>query len=373
MEYVELGGQPGPHFRLSRLILGTDHLGNMPDRQTREILDEAVRLGINAFDTAPIYTDSIEIRLGAWLASRDSAGLHVITKGGFPRDIGPGTYSSRLEGPKAQLAANVLWELQKSRAKFERPFAVYLMHRDDADFRDYRRLDRPQTPVRTILEALADPLLRKHHGLLGVSNWETSRVEEAQRVAAESPELPRPVCNSPYFSLLEMGPVPIHCGGVQVTHEQMLDPEFQRGVKLMTYSPLGGFSIFSRGWAAAKRHALELKREHDRYWGHVHDAIFHEANARRYERALEFTRTFNARNGTAFTADQVANAYVLAHPRSDFLLIGPRSIEQLHRTVRALELSKRLTPADLDFLHGDRSARGPELPEDAWRGTLWEC
>lgn len=66
--------------RFSTLILGTgtwqlfrfactklvDHLGKVDDQVTVDVLNEAVRLGINTFDTAPIYVNS-EYRLGNWL------------------------------------------------------------------------------------------------------------------------------------------------------------------------------------------------------------------------------------------------------------------------------------------------------------------
>lgn len=354
MPYVEVGDRPEVARKLSRLIMGTDHLGNMPNEQTLEILNEAVRLGINTFDTAPIYTDGIERRLGAWLKTQKRTDLYVITKGGFPRDLGPGTYESRLKGDRPRITANVLEEVRGSRAKYDRPITLYLMHRDDGDYRNYERVDRPQAPVETILEALSQPVLKQHYLMVGVSNWTTARVAESQRVARERPDLMRPVCHSPYFSLLEMGPVTIHSGGVQVTHAEMMRPDFQPGVKLMTYSSLGGFSIVRRGWEAAKQDALERKKQGDRYWGHVYDALFHDANARRYQRAIDFTQRLNERHGTRYTLDQVLNAYVLAHPRADFLVIGPRSVEQLRRTVEALEVAKLLTPEDLDHLYVNR-------------------
>ncbi|MFZ2958067.1 MAG: aldo/keto reductase [Candidatus Ozemobacteraceae bacterium] len=358
MEYIEFGEKPGQSRVISRLILGTDHLGKVPNQQTIDVLNEAVKLGINAFDTAPIYTDSIESRLGEWLKAQNRSDLNVITKGGFPRDLGPGTYYSRLHGSKEQIFANVLEEAKKSRANYTAPITIYLMHRDDIQYWRYQKIERDQTPVQTIMEALSIPLLKKNYLMVGVSNWETPRVEETQKVAKEHSDLVRPVCNSPYFSLLEMGSGTIHSGGVQVTHENMMDKEFQKGVKLMTYSPLGGFSIFSKGWEEAKKKALELKNNHDRYWGHVYDAIFHEANEKRWNRAVEFTRKFNEKHGTSYTLDQIANAYVLAHPRSDFLIIGPRTVEQLRRTVQVLKIAKMLTTADLDYLHGNDSESG---------------
>lgn len=354
MPYVALGDRPGEGRKLSRLILGTDHLGNVPREQTLAVLDEAVRLGINAFDTSPIYTDDIELKLGQWLQAKHRSDLYVITKGGFPRDLGPGTYQSRLKGGKDRIVANVREEVQGSRSRYDHPITLYLMHRDDVDYLDYARVQRPQTPVRTILEALSSPDLRRNYELIGVSNWATARVEESQRIAREHPELMRPVANSPYFSLLEMGPVTIHSGGVQVTHADMMRPDFQQGVRLMTYSALGGFSIIRRGWEAAKQDALERKNRHDRYWGHVYDAIFTASNAQRYRRAIAFTGRLNRQHGTHYTVDQIMSAYVLAHPRADFMVIGPRTVDELHRTVRALEVAKLLTPRDLEYLYADR-------------------
>jgi aryl-alcohol dehydrogenase-like predicted oxidoreductase len=351
MEYAELCETPAYCLKVSRLVLGTDHLGKMDNARTVEVLEEAVRLGINTFDTSPIYAANIEERLGDWLRAQNRSDLYTISKGGFPRDLGPGTYSSRLKGTKEEIAGGVLEEITISDKQLNRNITVYLMHRDDADFKDYTRVERPQTPVRTILEALASPELRSKYRMLGVSNWETPRVNESQSEAARDPGLPRPVLNSPYFSLLEMSSVTTHSGGVQVKHDDMMDPAFQKGIRIMTYSPLGGFSIIRKGWEDSKRAAKELKDGGDRYWGHAYAAIFHEANEKRFKRALKFTKKFNAANKTHYTVDQVLNAYVLAHKRVDILAIGPRNLQQLRQTVEALQLAKQLTPADLDYLY----------------------
>ena len=351
MEYAELCGSPAYCLKISRLVMGTDHLGKMDKARTIEVLNEAVKLGINTFDTSPIYAENIEERLGGWLRSRHRADLYTISKGGFPRDLGPGTYSSRLKGAKEEIARGVLEEIKTSDKQLNHNITIYLMHRDDADFQDYARVERPRTPVRTILEALALPEIRSKYSMLGVSNWDTPRINEAQAEAKRDPALPRPVLSSPYFSLLEMSSITTHSGGVQVKHADMLDPDFQNGIKIMTYSPLGGFSIIRKGWENAKRDALELKNNGDRYWGHAYDAIFHEANEKRFSRALKFTEKFNAAHRTHYTVDQVLNAYVLAHKRVDFLAIGPRDIQQLRQTVEALQLSRKLTQADLDYLY----------------------
>ncbi len=355
MDYIDVYEKPGVGRRLSRLIMGTDHLGKVPEERMIEVLNEAVKLGINTFDTAPIYAMSSEYKLANWLKSLNRSDLYVITKGGFPRDFAAGRYHSRLKGTPEQIVANIYEQLKWSQASLGAiGITIYLMHRDDADYTDYVKVARPQTPVKTILSALSHPFLRHRYLMVGVSNWETHRVEESQRVAMQNPDLVRPVCHSPYFSLFEMGNFSIHSGGVQVTHDEMMKPDFQKGVKIMTYSSLGGFSVLSRGWGAAKKTALELKQQKERYWGHVYDAIFHDENEKRYQRAVEFTDRLNKKHGTAYTLDQIFTAYVLAHPRTDFLVIGPRSVEQLRRTVQALEVAKLLTPEDLEYLYRNR-------------------
>ncbi len=351
MTYVDVCDSPKACLKFSRLIMGTDHLGQIPNEQAIQVLNEAVALGINVFDTAPIYTNSIEGTLGQWLESLNRDDLYVITKGGFPHDIGPGSYDSRLKGQKEQIIANIKEEIIGSYQRLNHKIAIYLMHRDDVDFMDYKKVDRPATSVTTILEALSDPELRGLFTMVGVSNWRPERVNESQIAAHNNPQLVRPVASSPYFSILEMDSVTIHSGGVQATHAEMMDPDYQKGVKMMTYSPLGGFSIFSKTWQEAKARALELKTQGDRYWGNVYESIFHNANEQRFRRVISFAEGFNEAHSTSFTPDQVANAYVLAHERADFLVIGPRSVDQLRRTVGSLELARMLTREDLDFLY----------------------
>ena len=113
MEYVEIMGNDGNIRRFSRLVMGTDHLvqaGWVDEKQpepTREqahaVLNEAVRLGINLFDTAPIYVGGVENTLGEWRSSmaeritdsrfyqRSSLNpdrkIYALSKGGFPFDL----------------------------------------------------------------------------------------------------------------------------------------------------------------------------------------------------------------------------------------------------------------------------------------------
>lgn len=354
MPYVKVFdfNQPGkPCLEFSKLVMGTDHLGKMSPEQSIKILDEAVRLGINTFDTSPIYTNGIENLLGRWLATKNDPNLHVITKGGFPFDVGAGDYRSRLSGSVAEIIQNVKEEVDTSFNQLNKSIAVYLMHRDDIFFEDYQELANEKTPAGNILKALSDPQLSNKYSMIGVSNWSEARVNEAITAAEKDPNLMAPVINSPYFSLFEMEDYTIHSGGQQVKHAQMMNPDFEPKAFIMPYSPLGGFNIIQPGWDAAKAVAAKLDRINERYWGNVYEAIFHQANKQRYDRAQAFLKTFNAKHKTTYTLDQLYNAYVLAHPRTDMLAIGPLTVEQLQRTVQSLELAELLTEKDLKWLY----------------------
>jgi hypothetical protein len=80
--------------------------------------------------------------------------------------FGFGTYSSRLKGNAPQINRNVAKEIAESQKQLPgvgQPggeISLYLMHRDDFDALNYELIDRVQTPVETILEALSEPALR---------------------------------------------------------------------------------------------------------------------------------------------------------------------------------------------------------------------
>ena len=155
--------------------MGTDHLGTLGEngsldtKKAVEVLDLAVKYGINAFDTAPIYVNGIRRVLGEWMKAKRTAdpniNLHTITKGGFPFDLGAGTYKSRLRETEEDIIKNISGELAHSVPNSNHQIDVYLMHRDDVDYEDYKRIRRPetalqQTPVEKILTALSDQRFR---------------------------------------------------------------------------------------------------------------------------------------------------------------------------------------------------------------------
>jgi aryl-alcohol dehydrogenase-like predicted oxidoreductase len=406
MEYVSISDRNKNSKKFSRLILGTDHLlqsewtneqqKSMNENEFNEFLDEAVKLGINTFDTSPIYVGGVEYNLGKWIKSRNlDKSIYTISKGGFPfdlfnskklasgthskelldsliknnifdknillsedgtrilKDTPPGTYSSRLYGNKEQITDRISEELGHILNNLYSP-TVLLMHRDDFDSINFKEIKRSQTPVKTILEALGDEKVKNKYWIMGVSNWKTERINEALKIANKYNNLPKPVLNSPYFSLFEMSEQTIHARGIQVTHKDMMNSTFQKGIKIMPYSPLGGFSILDKPeprWENAKKDAKHKYDKGDPYWKNVYSAIFTQKNESRYYRVVDFTKKFNKKHKTNYTIDQMINAYALAHTRTDFLTIGPINIEQLRRSISSIKLSHSLTSNDLEYLY----------------------
>ncbi|MDD4976505.1 MAG: aldo/keto reductase [Bacteriovorax sp.] len=426
MEYVDVCNRQGDCKKFSRLIMGTDHLLQsdwtkngqpaMPEEEFAKVLDEAVKLGINLFDTSPIYVGSVENRLGKWLDTRKQEiqkdefyyakdlnpdrKLYTISKGGFPFDlyyskklpagshsrelkvklhelgilntnaspslaegeielhnIPPGTYASRLFGTVDQIKGRVAEEINHSSNQLNQDITIYLMHRDDGDYLKFEKVERDQTPVQDIMEALSAPEISSKYWMVGWSNWKTERINESLKLSKMHSDLTLPALNSSYFSLFEMSERTIHAGGVQVTHEEMNTPDFQKGIKQMSYSPLGGFSFFDKPeprWENAKKDAKEKFDRGDAYWQNVYNAIFTETNKTRYDRVVEFTEKFNKEHNSNYSIDQMVNAYALAHKRTDFLTVGPITVEQLRRTVGALKLSSMLSDDNLDYLYSGK-------------------
>lgn len=95
MEYARLGRS---NLVVSRICLGTMHFGTRtPEAEAFEIMDKALEMGINFFDTANVYgrpnTGGTEEIIGRWLAQgggrRDSVVVATKVYGNMVDDPGP--------------------------------------------------------------------------------------------------------------------------------------------------------------------------------------------------------------------------------------------------------------------------------------------
>jgi aryl-alcohol dehydrogenase-like predicted oxidoreductase len=282
---------------MSRLVLGTMLL---TDAGT-DVLDEYVRLGGNAIDTARVYGDGEAERvLGAWLEQRPSVReqLIIVSKGAHPsgdrRRVTP-------EEIERDLRASV--ELLRG------PIDLYLLHRDD-----------PSVPVGTIIECLA---ALREAGLLtayGTSNWTTARIDEANAWAATH-GLDGFCVSSQHLSLAAQN------------EEQWADTRSANDPEIhawheRTRTPLLAWSVQARGYFFG-RTGSDVQRVYD-----------NAENRERRRRAEQLGERLG------HTTAQVALAWALHQPFPVYACFGARTADQVREAFGALEVD----PAELGAL-----------------------
>jgi 1-deoxyxylulose-5-phosphate synthase len=282
---------------MSRLVLGTMLLS---DART-DVLDEYVRLGGNAIDTARVYGDGEAERvLGAWLAERPSVRdqLVIVSKGAHP------------SGDRRRVTPEEIErDLRVSVELLGGPIDVYLLHRDD-----------PSVPVGTIIECLVG---LREAGLLkayGTSNWTTPRIDEANAWAADN-GLDGFCLSSQHLSLAAQN------------EEQWADTRSANEPEIYawherTQTPLLAWSPQARGYFFGSTDSDALR---------VYD---NDENRERRRRAEELGERLGR------TTAQVALAWVLHQPFPVYACFGGRTVDHVREAFGALEVD----PAELAAL-----------------------
>jgi aryl-alcohol dehydrogenase-like predicted oxidoreductase len=265
------------------------------------VLDEWVRLGGNAIDTARVYGDGAAERdLGAWLATRPARDLILISKGAHP------------DGDRRRVTpSDIAADLDASLAALGRPIDVYMLHRDD-----------PHLPVGPIMDALNEHVRAGRVRALGASNWTCARIDEANAYAADH-GLSGFCCSSPHLSL-----------AVQ-NEEHWDDTRSAREPEIFAWHERTGLPLFA--WSAQARGFFA---------GHDSESV-----ARVYDNADNRERRARASElagRLGCTANQVALAWVLAQTFPVYAVVGARTIAQLREAFGALEIE--LTEDDLRWL-----------------------
>ena len=153
--------------RVSALSLGTAIYREANLERAFELMDAYRACGGNIFDTARVYGESESV-IGRYLVSRGCRGeVLIATKGGH--------YDLKTREKRLNRKA-IYDDVEVSFRNLGIEYAdIYWLHRDDED-----------VPVSEIVGILAD-LVREGKILsIGVSNWSTERIAEANRFARES-------------------------------------------------------------------------------------------------------------------------------------------------------------------------------------------
>ncbi len=323
MQYVNLG-RTG--LKVSRLCLGTMNFGPYtPEPESFTIMDRALELGINFFDTANVYGGELgagttEEIIGRWLAQGGRRDQIVLATKVFGK-MGEGVNDRKLSAYHIRRAC----EESLRRLKTDH-IDLYQMH----------HIDR-ETPWEEIWQAM-EQLVREGKVLyVGSSNFAAWNIVQANYMARERHFLGL-VSEQSIYSLrnrhIELEVIPA-CGAL--------------GLGLIPWSPLGGgllAGVLGSENNGARRNREGLQASVERLRPQI-------------EQYEEFCREMEGR-----PAD-VALAWTLQNPVVTAPIIGPRTQEQLEQNVAALDL--KFTAEQLERLDTIWPGPGNQAPEAyAW-------
>lgn len=299
-------------IEISPLVLGTNVFGWTIDRaRSFEILDRFVDAGLQAIDTADVYSNWVsgnsggesESIIGDWITGRKNRdSLVLITKVGM-----------NMEGRRGLSAANIERGIEGSLRRLKTDYIdVYFSHEPD-----------PQTPHEETLTAYERLIRAGKVRIIGASNFDAAQVQHALEVASAN-GLPRYEVLQPPYNLHDRS-------GLE---GPMLDLAVSQGVGVITYSSLA--SGFLTGKYRSEADLGQSRRG---------------AGIRRYlnERGLRILAALDevaGRHGAE--PAEVSLAWIIARDGVTAPIASSTSIEQLDSQLRAFAL--QLTAEDIALL-----------------------
>jgi len=297
MRYVKLGRTA---LKVSRFCLGTMNFGpETSEADAFAIMDRALELGINFFDTANVYgwkkgegvTEQI---LGRWFAQGGGRREKVVLATKVYGDMGDWPNDSRLSARHIRAAC----EGSLRRLKTDH-IDLYQMHHVDRE--------APWEEIWQAMELLVQQGKIIYVGSSNFAGWHIARANEA---AARRHFLGL-VSEQSKYSLVE-----------RTIELEVLPACAAYGMGVVAYSPLASGALAGSGRRASK--------------GGRRDGQWAQAELTRHRPKIEAYERFCRELGEE-PAD-VALAWVLANPVLTGPIIGPRTREQLEGGLRALEI-----------------------------------
>lgn len=311
MEYTNLGGTG---LDVSRICLGCMSFGrgrydwSLEESESQEIIDRAIDLGINFFDTANIYSFGESERiLGNALEGYERDAQVIASKVYFQMDetnpnsggLSRKTIEQELERSLDRLGVDTV--------------DLYQIHRWDYD-----------TPVEVTLRALDDAVSRGKVRYIGASSMWAYQFSEALHTS-ERLGLERFATMQNQYSL-----------AYREEEREMLPLCEREDVGVIPWSPL------AKGFLARPHEEMEAT-ERGRTDSLLHDRPYDaEGNIEVNERIQELA------DGRDVSMAQIALAWILHKPPVDAPIVGVTSVEQLEEAVEALELD--LSESDVEYL-----------------------
>jgi aryl-alcohol dehydrogenase-like predicted oxidoreductase len=323
MEYVHLGRSG---LRVSRLCLGTMNFGpHTSEEDSFKIMDRALELGFNFFDTANVYGWKIgegvtEQIVGRWLAQGGNRREKIVLATKVFGRMGEGPNERRLSAYHIRRACEE---------------SLRRLQTDHIDLYQMHHIDR-ETPWEEVWQAM-EQLVREGKVIyVGSSNFAGWHIAQAQGAAKERN----------FMGLISEQSL-YNLSARTIELEVLPACEFY-GLGIIPWSPLAGGML---GGALKKMN--EGRRASENVQKRIED---HRQQLEKYE-------AFCSEMGER-PAD-VALAWLLNNPVVTSPIIGPRIMEQLEGSMRALDI--QLSEGDLERLDQVWPGPGGHAPEAyAW-------
>ncbi|WP_254274216.1 aldo/keto reductase [Haloarcula marina] len=312
MEYTTLGDTG---VEVSRLCLGCMSFGTsdwrdwvLDEKKSHEIIERAIDLGINFFDTANMYSlGESERVLGNVLSGYDRDSQVVATKGFFQMDETNPNSGGLSRKALEQELSNSLDRLGMDTVD------LYQIHRWDYD-----------TPIEQTMRALDDAVRRGQARYVGASSMWAHQFAHAQQVSDEE-DLERFATMQNHYNLL-----------YREEEREMLPFCERENVGVIPWSPL------ARGYLTRPHEEFEAttRGQSDDY---AREHPYFEGGGRTVnERVQELADEYDA------TMAQIALAWLLHKDRVDAPIVGTTSVEHLEQAVAALDID--LAESDVEWV-----------------------
>ncbi|WP_254544279.1 aldo/keto reductase [Halomarina pelagica] len=311
MEYTTLGDTG---VTVSRICLGCMSFGSsdwrdwvLDEEAGVELVERAIDLGINFFDTANMYSlGESERVLGEALEGRREESV-VATKGFFRMDEDdPNSGGLSRKAIEQELDASL------DRLGMD-AIDLYQIHRWDDD-----------TPIETTLRALDDAVRRGKVRYVGASSMWTHQFAEALHTS-DRLGLERFVTMQNHYNLL-----------YREEEREMLPYCRERGIGVIPWSPL------ARGYLTRPHEEFDATTR-GKTDSHAQRHPYFEGGGREInERVRELADEEDA------TMAQIALAWMLTKEWVDAPIVGTTSVEHLEDAVAALDIS--LADSDVEYL-----------------------
>lgn len=264
----------------------------------KKIINRAIELGINYFDSADAYEKGkAEELLGEILPNRKRSQYVVATKAYWPQ--------SEYETDKGLSRKHVIDSIHMSLDRLKLKYVdLFYCHRYDEE-----------TPLIETLEAIEDMIRQGKILYWGTSEWTAAQIAEAHKICNEK-QWHKPVVNQPLYNLLARN-----------IEKEILPTSMNLGMGTCNFSPLAQGVLTGKYSGGKVPSGSRGSNDKQNMW--MKDQIQDIDLLNRVDSLEEIAKKYN------LTIGQLSLAWILQHPGISSVIVGATSVKQLESNAAA--------------------------------------